>query len=40
MEFQRIDRRSWPRDACFNHYFHAVPCTYSMTVKLDITPIR
>lgn len=40
MEFQRIDRRSWPRDAYFNHYFHAVPCTYSMTVKLDITPIR
>lgn len=39
MSFQKIDRQSWERKEYFDHYFTKVPCTYSMTVKLDITPI-
>lgn len=39
MQFEKIDRETWPRREYFEHYFGAVPCTYSMTVKLDITPI-
>ena len=39
MKFQKIDRESWERKEYFEHYFTAVPCTYSMTVKLDITKI-
>lgn len=38
MEFVKIDPETWPRREYFEHYFSAVPCTYSITVKLDITP--
>lgn len=38
--FQLIDRQNWKREEYFHHYFTAVPCTYSMTVKLEITRIR
>lgn len=37
MVFQKIDRAHWPRREYFEHYFSQVPCTYSMTVKADIT---
>ncbi|MGI6030040.1 MAG: type A chloramphenicol O-acetyltransferase [Eubacteriales bacterium] len=40
MIFTVIDQNSWPRKEYFEHYFSAVPCTYSMTTKLDITPIK
>lgn len=38
--FQLIDRSTWKREEYFNHYFSDVPCTYSMTVRLDITELR
>ena len=37
MEFHRIDRTSWNRNEHFEHYLHTIPCTYSMTVQLDVT---
>ena len=40
MTFQPIDLRTWARREYFEHYFSAVPCQYSMTVKLDITGLR
>ena len=40
MEFRLIDLKRWKRKAYFTHYFESVPCTYSMTVKLDITTIK
>ena len=40
MSFKKIDRNNWERKEYFEHYFANVPCTYSMTVKLDITGIR
>ncbi len=39
MHFQKIDIESWDRKEYFVHYLSAVPCTYSMTVKLDITSL-
>lgn len=39
MKFQKIDKENWMRKEYFEHYFSDVPCTYSMTVKLDITKI-
>lgn len=39
-DFTPVDRSSWSREPWFAHYFSQVPCTYSMTVSLDITPIR
>ena len=39
-DFTPVDRSSWSREPWFDHYFSQVPCTYSMTVSLDITPIR
>ncbi len=39
MKFELIDRQTWKRKAYFKHYFSDVPCTYSMSVKLDITEI-
>lgn len=39
MEFERIQLDSWARREHFEHYRSQVPCTYSMTTKLDITPL-
>lgn len=40
MGYTIIDRAAWPRRTYFEHYLSAVPCTYSLTVKLDITNLR
>ena len=40
MVFEKIDRSSWKRNEYFENYFTNIPCTYSMTVKLDITQIK
>lgn len=40
MLFEKIDWERWPRKEYFEHYVTDVPCTYSITVKLDITRIR
>lgn len=40
MSFNLIDKEKWERKEYFEHYFSRVPCTYSMTVKLDITKIK
>lgn len=40
MTFQPIRKADWPRAEYFDHYFSAVPCTYSMTAKLDIRAWR
>lgn len=39
MEFRLIDRQNWKREEYFVHYYETIPCTYSMTTKLDITPL-
>ena len=39
MSFIKIDKEKWERTEYFENYFYNVPCTYSMTVKLDITSI-
>ena len=40
MIFEKIDRSTWARKEHFEHFFSKVPCTYSMTVTLDITKIK
>ena len=40
MIFTLIDKENWDRKEYFEHYFSNVPCTYSMTVKLDITRLK
>lgn len=40
MGFQKIDRYNWNREEYFNHYFNDIPCTYSITSKIDITNLR
>ena len=40
MAFKKIDKENWGRKECFEHYFSDIPCTYSITVKLDITRIK
>lgn len=37
MAFHPVDYENWPRRAYYEHYFKSVPCTYSITVNLDIT---
>ena len=39
MAFQKIDQENWGRKEYFEHFFSDVPCTYSITVKLDITRV-
>ncbi len=40
MEYRVIDRNNWCRKEYFEHYLKEVPCTYSITTKLDITAIK
>lgn len=40
MNYEVIDLAAWPRREHYEHYMRAVPCTYSMTVRLDITNLR
>ena len=40
MKFKVIDKENWKRSEYFDHYYSNVPCTYTMTVKLDITKIK
>lgn len=37
MKFTLINREHWKRNEYFEHYHLSVPCSYSMTVKIDIT---
>lgn len=37
---QPVDLATWPRRAHFAHYRDRVPCTYSVTVELDVTEFR
>lgn len=39
MKFELIDMKNWKRAEYFHHYLHEVPCTYSMTVNLDISTL-
>lgn len=34
-----VDLDSWPRRGHFEHYLHAVPCSYSITVEVDVTEL-
>ena len=40
MDYQVIDLADWPRAEYFDHYLNAVPCSYSMTVQLELTAKR
>ncbi|NFG24361.1 type A chloramphenicol O-acetyltransferase [Clostridium botulinum] len=40
MNFTIINKETWDRKEYFEHYFSEIPCTYSMTTKLDITKIK
>ena len=40
MQFTKIDINNWTRKEYFDHYFDNMPCTYSMTVKLDISKLK
>lgn len=37
MKFKLIDVSKWDRRKYFEHYLNQVPCTYSMTLNLDLT---
>lgn len=40
MQFTKININNWTRKEYFDHYFGNTPCTYSMTVKLDISKLK
>ena len=40
MTFTPVPGQNWKRQEYFDHYFYQVPCTYSMTVELDVTAVR
>lgn len=40
MHFKKINTNNWDRKEYFEHYFSNIYCTYSMTIKLDITKIK
>lgn len=39
MKFHKIDKKNWIRKEYFEQYFSKVPCTYSISAKIDITKI-
>lgn len=38
--FKPIDMTTWKRKEYFKQYFQNVPCTYSMTINMDITRLK
>lgn len=40
MNFTIINKETWNRKEYFEYYISEIPCTYSMTTKLDITKIK
>lgn len=40
LNFTNIDKENWNRKEYFDHYYSELPCTYSMSVKLEITAIK
>ena len=40
MDFIKIDKEKWQRKKVFELYSKDVPCTYSMTIILDITGLK
>lgn len=38
-DFKLIDLKHWPRREHFEAYFRNTPCTWSMTVQLDVTKL-
>ena len=40
MKFTLIDMNNWDRKEYFEHYYQNIPCTYSMSVKMDITSLK
>ena len=39
MQFTPIDLSTWPRREHFHYYRNQLPCGYSVTVQLDVTPV-
>ena len=37
MKFSIIDKSNWERRECFDHFMNVANCSYSITVKVDIT---
>ncbi len=40
MDYKIIDIKKWARREFFEHYINNVPCTYSLTVKIDVSNIK
>ena len=40
MEFNLVELDGWKRREYFEHYFRQLPCSYSMTVKINISSLR
>ena len=40
MAFKLIDMEKWERREFYEHFINEVICTYSITVNLDITPLK
>ena len=38
--FTTIDKDNWNRKEYFDHYYSELPCTYSMSAKMEITAIK
>ena len=40
MDFDKIDLDSWARKEHYIHFLHEVECSYSVTLNLDISPLK
>ena len=40
MSFELIDIDNWERKEFYNHFINEVVCTFSVTVDIDITPVK
>lgn len=39
MDFRLVDRKNWVRENLFRQFMTETPCTWSMTVSVDVSPI-
>lgn len=40
MCFEKIDLENWERKEFYHHFLRQVVCSYSLTVNLDVTPLK
>lgn len=40
MSFEKVDIENWARKEYYETYMNTIPCTYSISTKIDVTNLK